>query len=376
MFAVENLQSTMEVREVNSSLTSFYVRIVGSYFLNKDIDLSLKRIFLRADKTKNLIISHITEVNLFITQPTDKYALHWFEYLHGLCADTGFNVSRLTLLTSNLYASQSYMLWAKLNNVSPEINVVDQQSFYWINRVVDKGHRYIAEIIPTKHFTCFIGRPRLQKNAFVKWYVENIQDTVNEEKMRCTFLYKNVKGSWFDNNRDKINRLPGKVENNDGDHTRAFLFGDPNKFDRAMLSGLIDITVDFTQEEDFLSIEDFLKFKNINPWWREDTFSEKTFKCVLLKKPFIRLGNVHSLEKFKSWGFKTFDNVLFDESYDNIPILDQRINCIIEQVEKYLALDFDELQQKVNTKEVTDILEHNYTLAHEILNNRKDIIHV
>ena len=258
----------------------------------------------------------------------------------------------------------------------PEVNVVDQQSFYWIERVIDKGHRYIAETIPTKHFTCFIGRPRLQKNAFVEWYVENIQDTVNEEKMRCTFLYKNVRGAWFDDNRDKINRLPGKVEDNDGDHTNAFLFGDPNKFDRAMLSGLIDITVDFTEEENFVSIEDFAKFKNSHPWWIEDTISEKTFKCVLLKKPFIRLGNAQSLEKFKSWGFKTFDNVLFDESYDKIPSLDQRTKCIIEQVEKYLALDFDEMQQKVNTKEVTDILEHNYKLAYEILNNRKDIIHV
>jgi len=375
MFANETVAPKIEVREVNSSLTSFYIRFIGSYFLDSKFTKTLKRVFAKADKTKQIVISCITEPNLIITVPSEN-AINIFEFLHGLCADTGFSARRLILLTSNLYASQSYKLWAKFKNVVPEVNVVDQQSFYWIERVIDKGHRYIAETIPTKHFTCFIGRPRLQKNAFVEWYVENIQDTVNEEKMRCTFLYKNVRGAWFDDNRDKINRLPGKVEDNDGDHTNAFLFGDPNKFDRAMLSGLIDITVDFTEEENFVSIEDFAKFKNSHPWWIEDTISEKTFKCVLLKKPFIRLGNAQSLEKFKSWGFKTFDNVLFDESYDKIPSLDQRTKCIIEQVEKYLALDFDEMQQKVNTKEVTDILEHNYKLAYEILNNRKDIIHV
>ena len=378
MFAVENLQSTMEVREVNSSLTSFYVRFLGSYFFNKDFDLSLKRIFLKADKTKNLIISYITEVNLFITQPTDKYTLHWFEYLHSLSSLTGLPLDKITFLISNIHAKESYYKWCVANNLKPSINIIEQPNFYWISRVIELGYNSLPDVEPVKHFSCFVGRPRLQKNNIVKWYINKIVSTEQHHKMICTFLYKNITDmdNWFVLNKDKISSLPGKIEDSTKDHENAFLNGDPIKFNSAALSALVDFIVDFVEEEDFSSIEQYNNFKYKNPWWSEDTISEKTFKSILLKKPFIRLGRHHSLKKLKDWGFQTFNNVLFDESYDDIENLTERTNFILDQVEKKIILDFDDFKKQVFSKEVTDIVEHNYNLAYEIFNNRKDIVNV
>lgn len=44
--------------------------------------------------------------------------------------------------------------------------------------------------------------------------------------------------------------------------------------------------------------------------------TEKTFKPICLKMPFVLVGTAGSLEYLKSYGFKTF-NELWDESYDN-----------------------------------------------------------
>ena len=79
-----------------------------------------------------------------------------------------------------------------------------------------------------------------------------------------------------------------------------------------------------------------------------------------------------SLTRLKEWGFKTFDGVLFDESYDDMENFYDRLNCIIPQVEKYLSMSFDELKEKVYSAEVQQIIEHNYNLAYEIYNNKEE----
>jgi hypothetical protein len=107
-------------------------------------------------------------------------------------------------------------------------------------------------------------------------------------------------------------------------------------------------------------------FKKTHSWWHEDMISEKTFKCILLKKPFIRLGMPGSLDKLRSWGFKTFDNLLFDETYDNIENFYNRLDAILCQIERILAIPFDELQEKIASPEMQSVLEHNYNLAYQL----------
>ena len=54
--------------------------------------------------------------------------------------------------------------------------------------------------------------------------------------------------------------------------------------------------------------------------------TEKTFKPIVLKQPFILASNRGSLEYLRKYGFETFSSV-WDESYDSLPD-DQRIKAI------------------------------------------------
>lgn len=87
--------------------------------------------------------------------------------------------------------------------------------------------------------------------------------------------------------------------------------------------------------------------------------TEKTFKPISLKMPFIILGQPGTLEQLKRAGYKTFDT-LWDESYDQELDVLSRMHMICDLVETLSKRSIDELTNMV--KSINDILEHNYTL--------------
>lgn len=85
--------------------------------------------------------------------------------------------------------------------------------------------------------------------------------------------------------------------------------------------------------------------------------TEKIFKPIVARRPFILVGAAGNLQYFKSYGFKTFDKWI-DESYDNEADPDKRINLIVKELEKFCKLSNDELIQI--QKEMMDITEFNF----------------
>lgn len=87
--------------------------------------------------------------------------------------------------------------------------------------------------------------------------------------------------------------------------------------------------------------------------------SEKTLKPIYCLQPFIILGNVGIIKKLKEYGFKTFDK-WWDESYDDIPVVKDRIHKILNIVEYICNKSEEEL--KLMLKEMEDILIHNFNI--------------
>jgi len=85
--------------------------------------------------------------------------------------------------------------------------------------------------------------------------------------------------------------------------------------------------------------------------------TEKIFKPITAKRPFILVGALNNLAYLKSYGFKTFDQWI-DESYDNEPNPDKRILLITEQVEKLCSLSASQLDAMYI--EMKPILEYNF----------------
>lgn len=76
----------------------------------------------------------------------------------------------------------------------------------------------------------------------------------------------------------------------------------------------------------------------------DDSFflTEKTLKPIMMKHPSMILAPMHHLKRVRELGFKTYDDHL-DESYDDLPMLDDRIDCIMKNLE---TIDFKKLYQE------------------------------
>lgn len=98
--------------------------------------------------------------------------------------------------------------------------------------------------------------------------------------------------------------------------------------------------------------------------------SEKTFKPVLLRMPFISLGNPGTLEVLKELGFKTF-NKWIDESYDTDLPLDVRCDIVVSEINR-LSKMTNQARLSIRN-EMSDILEHNYNVLKNHM-KRSDLV--
>ena len=93
--------------------------------------------------------------------------------------------------------------------------------------------------------------------------------------------------------------------------------------------------------------------------------TEKIFKPIIARRPFLLLSAPGNLAYLKSYGFKTFD-CWWDESYDNYQNYD-RIREIYKVISFIDKCSDNELQSMYN--DMTDTLEYNYNRLLEL--NRK-----
>ena len=97
-------------------------------------------------------------------------------------------------------------------------------------------------------------------------------------------------------------------------------------------------------------------------WQRKTHLTEKIFKPIVLRMPFLLVGCSHNLEYLRSYGFKTF-GAFWDETYDTIedPILRmQAVTKILNDLAKMTPE-----QQLAMLQDMEPILDHNYNLFND-----------
>jgi hypothetical protein len=107
--------------------------------------------------------------------------------------------------------------------------------------------------------------------------------------------------------------------------------------------------------------------------------TEKIFKPIVSKQPFMLLAAPGNLAYLRSYGFKTFDGII-DESYDTITDPDLRTEAVVKQLAWYCALSDKEKQDVIYALE--PIIEHNFhhfygdfrhIIVKELLDNIKSL---
>lgn len=85
--------------------------------------------------------------------------------------------------------------------------------------------------------------------------------------------------------------------------------------------------------------------------------TEKIFKPICSRRPFILVGAKGNLEYLKSYGFRTFSQWI-DESYDKESDNEKRLQMIVDQIERLCKLSSTELCQM--HKDMQDVLTYNF----------------
>ena len=85
--------------------------------------------------------------------------------------------------------------------------------------------------------------------------------------------------------------------------------------------------------------------------------SEKTFKPVKMKHPFILLNRPHSLDALRKLDYQTFDGII-DESYDREENDQKRMMMVLEETKRLASLNTEELADFLDKAKI--ICEHNY----------------
>jgi hypothetical protein len=96
--------------------------------------------------------------------------------------------------------------------------------------------------------------------------------------------------------------------------------------------------------------------------------SEKAFKPMAFKHPFVMMSVPQTLQSIRSLGYKTF-HPMIDESYDTIIDDSARLMAIIREINRLCY--FTEKQVIEFNKFCKPIVEHNY----ELLRTKKQFIH-
>jgi hypothetical protein len=381
MLLQKTISGNIEVRGVHSPLTSYCINIRGGFPLSSDDNKmsTIARTFEQAalqSLDKQIIINCNEEPMMFasrehIEQHSD--GLTWFEILHGLSKKFNFPEENVVFLTSNVYSTESYNKWCIINNIIRKIRVYDQPKNLWLKRLIFNGCGYIKKE-ETKHVSMFLGRPTLPRNIVMQWYLKNVVNTSRLEKMLTTFFYKNfsIPDEW-DLTDEQNNYFSQLTEDN---KVPQVWQKETENFRNDFASCLFNFNVDYHEAEDFNSYSRYKDFKSANNWWKEDMLSEKLFRSFIYKKPFIRFGMPNSLKVLHSWGFKTFDGILFDESYDDIDDCFERSNHILSQITSYLDMPFDTLKEKIYSDKVQEVLDYNYNLAYKICNETEELVNV
>jgi hypothetical protein len=85
--------------------------------------------------------------------------------------------------------------------------------------------------------------------------------------------------------------------------------------------------------------------------------TEKSYRGITAKRPFVILGPQHILKKLKSLGFKTF-NEFWDEGYDDIIDPSEKILAIFKIIDDICKLSLNELS--ILLTDMSTILDYNF----------------
>jgi hypothetical protein len=313
-------------------MNKILARNIDSTFWN--IELLAVDILKAIEKTGSVVIDFNLEGPAFCE--TNLYKL--FEYLK---TKHNVDLSKITIQTANLFEDQS-------KTYKVEIHLEWMYEYPEIQKVLPRYLPTINKKPDAKKFGLFVVRSNYPRLAIASHMYANYKDDTLmtfhyesssdyhkihlglEELLHKFGTQSNIVSKSF----DLIKNSPLLIEKEN-----LYPLNNPECY--KILSWYNDFFVEIICES----------------YFKGDTFfpTEKTWRALASKTPFIVQGPTHFLKRLKQLGFKTFDR-WWDESYDEDPY-DYKLNAILRIIDEVNLLDINKVYN-----EMQSVLEHNYNV--------------
>jgi hypothetical protein len=290
-------------------------------------------------------------------------ACHIADGLYGIldnfCEHTGYDPRRISIRTGNMIATHTKYQIERMSTYWYEVKEIQK---WLIDNPIDSG------TTPTKHFGHFVGRsqwPRLWMSAILDSKYNDVTLQTFHSGINSNYVVKEVDGVF-----DRLG-LDDLVKFNCDKLVEVAKFLDTcPRVIAEDLNFVKNCSQTVIMQNDFYPIQHPANL-NIVHYYRHifldivneaqilgNCFfiTEKMWRPVVARRPFIVMGSRHFLSNLKKLGFKTFNN-LWDEGYDEVSP-SERIKEIEKLLETIAKWPVEKLHLKL--EEMQDILDHNY----------------
>jgi hypothetical protein len=278
-----------------------------------------------------------------------------YRLLDDFCSKTGYAKNRITINTANMIEHHDEYIISKQPEYWYEVYAIQN----WL-----QGKTLDIQYTPTKHFSNFSSR----SNWFRLW-TATILDTYYKDKTIQTYHYDPNKENYNSNGyigvddlfRYNCDLIPQAVK---------FLQSCPRTIDLEFLTKNDYTDSLFQHPDSYYPIQhpsnlNILQYYNdifvdivVEPNISGNCFlvTEKLWRCILARRPFIVVSNVNYLRNLRKLGFKTFSS-WWSEEYDMYGQADRinKINLVLKSIAGLSTIQLADRLQDMQT-----ILEHNY----------------
>ena len=233
----------------------------------------------------------------------------------------------------------------------------------------------------------FISFNRIINNdrSYRIYFVSLLKELGLLEKGLVSF---NVTDNLFDDWRDETSNLDSKLSEHAKQHAETHLVDvDKLVIDRANIHGSASANIprnidiwDFKIDKKPVDVDAFWHIVTETVFYYDKLhLTEKIFKPIVSKQPFMLLAAPGNLAYLKSYGFKTFEGII-DERYDTIQDNDLRTEAVVSQLHWYCNLTPGEKTDII--QQVEPIIDYNFNhfygefrhiIARELLDNTKTL---
>jgi len=278
-----------------------------------------------------------------------------FRWFHDQCEKHQLPLSQIIYVTGDRDVENRYNKFKQLNNIKEGIHTIAYSHFeQYIYTALEekesfgKTYQFLTDnTMQIKDFNCLQKRVRLHR-------VHLFKELVNRQILDKGIISMNKipdmpKVKFMDDAEvQNLNSLLPMLPENHMRQENVFSSQDCGLF-------LKELNADIMQKSFLSVISEALFFDSEGD---DGSFlSEKSFKPIACKHPFIIVSSHRILEHIRSLGYKTFHPYI-DESYDTEPDPWKRIKMIADVIEKFVNKTYDE--KLLWFKSVQNICEYNY----------------